>query len=333
MPFVVWIMPRIGMKGRRQDRLASSTMCTYHRVMAQRATSAHSSKALLLSFSRQESMRRRLLKNGRGWSRESTIHCCVRTRTRSLLRTEAAFVPCPCKELFSVHLPNGHVANSVIREQWNRMKHLYIEKQQSMLLRKTALTEGGPDRSGGQTKLSDVVVTPAAIAPALHFPVGCLVFVKNLSPGTNKAVLRSLLASAFSADSSGYIDYVDYTRGLASVSLHLGHFQSLTDSESHQCHVRLSSPDHAKLLVDYFTANRVVQVDGQDATGREGEAQGWIVAQVVTGRLEEMYWDKVPERIRVDVMRRIQQQDAPPAEQGTHDGPSDNKRKRRKKLS
>ena len=106
-----------------------------------------------------------------------------------------------------------------------------------------------------------------------------------------------------------------------------------TDSESHQCHVRLSSPVYAKLLVDHFTTNRVVQVDGQDAKGREGETQGSIVAQVVTGRLEEIYWDKVPERIRVDAMRRIQQQGAVPAEQGTHDGPSDRKRKRRKKLS
>ena len=97
------------------------------------------------------------------------------------------------------------------------MKHLYIDRQQKMLLRKTRLIEDRPGRSGGQTEPSDVTVTPAAIDPALRYPAGCLVFVKNLSPDTNKAVLRSLLASAFSDDSSGYIDYVDYTRGLASV--------------------------------------------------------------------------------------------------------------------
>jgi len=79
----------------------------------------------------------------------------------------------------------------------------------------------------------------------------------------------------------------------------------------------------------------VVQLDGQDAKGRRGETQGWIAAQVVTGRLEEIYWDKVPERIRVDAMRCMQQQqrDATPAEQGTHEGPSDGKRKKRKKLA
>jgi hypothetical protein len=82
----------------------------------------------------------------------------------------------------------------------------------------------------------------------------------------------------------------------------------------------------------------VVQVDGQDAEGRGGgESQACIAAQVVTGRQEEIYWDKVPERIRVDAMRRMQeqQQDATPtpAEQGIRDGPSDGKRKKRKKLA
>jgi len=79
--------------------------------------------------------------------------------------------------------------------------------------------------------------------------------------------------------------------------------------------------------------DRVVQAGGQAAKGREGEAQGCITAQVVTGRLEEIYWGKVPERIRVDALRRVQQQSAAPTEQGMHDGPSDRKRKKRKKLA
>lgn len=109
------------------------------------------------------------------------------------------------------------------------MKHLYIERQQQMLLRKTPLTEGGSGLSGGRPEPLDVTVSPAAIARALHYPVGCLVFVKNLNPDTNKAVLRSLLASAFSADSPGYIDYVDYAKGLDSVRWNLGHRQSPTN--------------------------------------------------------------------------------------------------------
>lgn len=108
IPFVVvWIMALIGMKGRQHDRLASSTMCTYRRVMAHRTMRSHSSKALLLSFSQQESMRRRLLKNGHGWSRESKIHCRVKTRTLSQMRIGAAFVPCPCKECFSIIFQMG----------------------------------------------------------------------------------------------------------------------------------------------------------------------------------------------------------------------------------
>ena len=107
--------------------------------------------------------------------------------------------------------------------------------------------------------------------------------------------------------------------------------KNLAHSESHQCHVRLSSPTYASLLVDYLTTHCVVQSSGQDTTGREGEARGCITAQVVTGRLEELYWDKVPERMRMDAMRRMQGQDAAAVEQPMN-GPSDVKRKKRKKL-
>jgi len=76
----------------------------------------------------------------------------------------------------------------------------------------------------------------------------------------------------------------------------------------------------------------VVQVGGQDAKGREGEPQGYITAQVVTGRLEEIYWEKVPEKIRMAAIRRIHQQDAAAIGRGVP-GPSDGKRKKRKKPS
>lgn len=57
-----------------------------------------------------------------------------------------------------------------------------------------------------------------------------------------------------------------------------------------------------------------------------------ITAQVVTGRLEELYWDKVPERIRMDAMGCMQQQGAAAREQPMK-APLDVKRKRRKKLA
>jgi len=102
------------------------------------------------------------------------------------------------------------------------MKHIYIERQKDMLLKKrTPVTQGGPGLSGGQPESLDVTDSPATIEPALHYPVGCLVFVKNLNPDTNKAVLRSLLASALPPESSDCINYVDYSKGLDSVSRNL----------------------------------------------------------------------------------------------------------------
>ena len=97
------------------------------------------------------------------------------------------------------------------------MKHIYLERQKEMLLNKTTRTDGGSGLSGRQPQPPDVAASPEVIPPALNYPVGCLVFVKNLNSDTNKTVLRSLLASPFPAESPGCIDYVDYTRGLDSV--------------------------------------------------------------------------------------------------------------------
>lgn len=50
------------------------------------------------------------------------------------------------------------------------------------------------------------------------FPPDCLVFVKNVHAETNKTTLRTLFSKAFDG-SLEEIDYVDYTKGLDSVSV------------------------------------------------------------------------------------------------------------------
>jgi xRRM domain len=112
--------------------------------------------------------------------------------------------------------------------------------------------------SSRQPEPPDVTAFPAAISTDARYPVGCLIFVKNLKPDTNKTVLRSLLASPFPAESPGCIDYVDYTKGPDSVGHSLSHIESPTSTHSEPVPVRLSLPAYAKLLVDYFTTNRVV---------------------------------------------------------------------------
>ena len=73
--------------------------------------------------------------------------------------------------------------------------------------------------------LGDAYVLPLdASAP---FPPGCLVFVRNVHPETNKTTLKTLFsAHAFGRDSSAAssssavaIDYVDYNKGMTSVSV------------------------------------------------------------------------------------------------------------------
>jgi xRRM domain len=51
------------------------------------------------------------------------------------------------------------------------------------------------------------------------FPFGCLVFVRNVHPGTNKTTLRKFFGQAFPGDEGGNcIDYVDFQKGLDNVS-------------------------------------------------------------------------------------------------------------------
>lgn len=103
------------------------------------------------------------------------------------------------------------------------MKQVYLERQKEMLLKKTPPTDS--TASGRRPEPLGPTASPGAIPPALNYPVGCLVFVKNLNSDTNKTVLRSLLASPFPAESPGCIDYVDYTRGLDSVCQSLVYFE------------------------------------------------------------------------------------------------------------
>ena len=55
--------------------------------------------------------------------------------------------------------------------------------------------------------------------PYSPYPFGCLVFVRNIHPDTNKTTLKSLFAQAFQDGSS--LDYVDFNRGMDTVRVRL----------------------------------------------------------------------------------------------------------------
>lgn len=63
--------------------------------------------------------------------------------------------------------------------------------------------------------------------------------------------------------------------------------------------MRLATPKHAQSLAAHFSANLIAQTDGLDDKGGEfTKANAAIVMEVVEGKREQLYWERVPEKIR-----------------------------------
>ncbi|KAI5117043.1 hypothetical protein M0805_007900 [Coniferiporia weirii] len=118
------------------------------------------------------------------------------------------------------------------------------------------------------------------IEDELPYPVGCLAFVKNVHPGTNKTTLKTLFLSALGGAGDA-IDYVDYNKGLDT------------------CYLRLATPTYANTLVAHFSAHKIAQRDALDGEGvTVAPNTPSIEVELVQGKKEEMYWEKVPDNIK-----------------------------------
>lgn len=111
--------------------------------------------------------------------------------------------------------------------------------------------------------------------------------------------------------------------------------------------MRLSAPYHARALVTAFHSRPLVQRQGLDSTGAEGDVEGEgikpISMEVVEGAREELYWSKVPEKIRREAVRKAIAQassagdgdgdtkEQPEAVQGEDAGEQEGKRKRKRR--
>ncbi|KAJ7073773.1 hypothetical protein C8F01DRAFT_2452, partial [Mycena amicta] len=140
------------------------------------------------------------------------------------------------------------------------------------------------------------------VTPSPSYPPNCLVFIRNLDPAANKTSLRAFFADALGlgadhADEA--IDYVDYTKGVDS------------------CHLRLTSSTHANALVRHFTDKPIVQ----------GAGEALVKAELVTGTREEVYWERVPEKVRMQAMKRMSGRELGQEENGS----IGRERKRRKR--
>ncbi|KAG8888934.1 hypothetical protein FRB99_004041 [Tulasnella sp. 403] len=158
---------------------------------------------------------------------------------------------------------------------------------------------------------------------AADFPKGCLVFIRNVHPETNRTTLKALLGQAFGDQrSNNEFDYVDYNKGMDS------------------CHVRLSNPLYTRTVVQFFTEKPVVQEGGLDDRGTKLSRHGGassdrepsrkpIQVEAVDGRKEEIYWEKVPEKVRRAALDRMASRSASVV--GDTAGPSDNARSRKRR--
>ena len=73
-----------------------------------------------------------------------------------------------------------------------------------------------------------------------------------------------------------------------------------------QCHLRLATPKDAQVLVSYFRDHKRTQSQGLDDIGAPTDTErGSITTELVVGKREELYWQKVPEKIRKQAVQKV----------------------------
>ena len=66
-----------------------------------------------------------------------------------------------------------------------------------------------------------------------------------------------------------------------------------------KCFLRIRSSGEASTLIEYFNGNSLAQATGLDADGAAPSASTKaIVLELIEGKREELYWEKVPEKVR-----------------------------------
>ncbi|KAF9234358.1 hypothetical protein BU15DRAFT_90007 [Melanogaster broomeanus] len=103
------------------------------------------------------------------------------------------------------------------------------------------------------------------------------------SLSANKTTLKALFSQAFQAARcpANGLDYVDFQKGMDT------------------CYLRLASPHYTTLLMEYFIEHVTVHAHGLDATGRRPTGDDKpISVEIIQGKKEELYWEKVPEKVR-----------------------------------
>ncbi|KIJ20484.1 hypothetical protein PAXINDRAFT_96673 [Paxillus involutus ATCC 200175] len=183
---------------------------------------------------------------------------------------------------------------TISKARWNQLNEEYLVYRQRLVDEMAEANEPAARYQATGIELGDVTqaeLEEPAPSPSLAtkttwsspYPFNCLVFVRNIHPETNKTTLKAFFSQAFQAaeGQANGIDYVDFNKGMDT------------------CYLRLASPHHTTLLTEYFIEQPTAQFHGLDATGRSPAGDDKpISVEIIQGKKEELYWEKVPEKVR-----------------------------------
>ncbi|KAF5363333.1 hypothetical protein D9756_000073 [Leucocoprinus leucothites] len=239
------------------------------------------------------------------------------------------------------HVARQYDFRVITKKRWLESKAEYLAYRQKLVEEMNAYQDAQQKRPRTTlpSKTHDVMSTDLSSQPSTSasaplpdayattslnysspYPLGCLVFVKNVHPETTKTTLRSLLSQGLRLQDTHELqknceglDYVDFSKGVDT------------------CYLRLATPGYTAALVDYFDhrAHKIVQISGMDETGTNVSSSASssstrdlrpIVVERVTGRPEEIYWEKVPVKVKraaVEKAIRLMETGNRPAADGT----------------
>ncbi|KAF9062551.1 hypothetical protein BDP27DRAFT_1300327 [Rhodocollybia butyracea] len=200
----------------------------------------------------------------------------------------------------SISEAQKHGFRALSKLRWDELKEEYVAWRQTLLDEAFAAQGTEPPteyhHESAEYPIEDVIdefegdeqnQIEDILTLSSPYPPDCLLFIRNINPSTNKTTLRTLFGNALLANgmNSQDIDYVDYTKGMDT------------------CYLRVSSPLSARALVTFFGERHLVQSDALDGTGAQ-EGGKFIQVELMQGKKEQVYWEKVPEKIRYEAVRK-----------------------------
>ncbi|KIK98200.1 hypothetical protein PAXRUDRAFT_134662 [Paxillus rubicundulus Ve08.2h10] len=217
---------------------------------------------------------------------------------------------------------------TISKSRWNQLNEEYLIYKRRLVDEMAEANETPARYSVTEIEFGDVgqaeLEEPAPSPPlatkttwSSPYPFNCLVFVRNIHTETNKTTLKALFSQAFQIAEGQVngIDYVDFNKGMDT------------------CYLRLASPHHTTLLTEYFIEQLTAQSHGLDATGRGSAGDNKpILVEIIQGKKEELYWEKVPEKVRrqaVDKVVKAQQNSAAGFTVPSQDNTSGGQKKRK----